>query len=182
MRLFIAIDLSDAVKNQLEALRADIPGANWGRRSAYHLTLRFLGDDIAEDRLPVIRKQLELVKADPFELSLRGVGCFPSGGRKPARVLWVGVKSPPALQVLYGQVERAVLAAGFEEEDRPFTPHITLARLRLPRVEREVSRFLQRYEQFQSEAFPVSEFVLYSSVLTPQGAEYTPLLKVPLRG
>lgn len=182
MRLFIAIELPDAVKDQIETLSADIPGATWVKRPAWHLTLRFLGDNIPDEQLPAIREQLERVRAEPFELSLRGVGCFPAGGRKPPRVLWVGVKSPPALQVLYAQVERAVCAAGFEAEERPFSPHITLARLRLPRVEREVSQFLSRYENFTSDTFPVSQFVLFSSALAPQGAEHTPLLTVPLQG
>lgn len=180
MRLFVAVDLPEPIKDQIEALRAVIPGATWVKRPAYHLTLRFLGDGIAEARLGEIKAALARVEAPPFELALRGVGRFPAPGRRPARVLWAGVQAPPALDALYRGVSATLNPIGFPSDGQPFNPHITLARLRQP-VEREVERFLTQHEGVVSAPFAVSEFILYASELTPQGPIYTIQASFPLR-
>ena len=181
MRLFVAVDLPEPIKDQIETLRAVIPGATWVKRQAYHLTLRFLGDDIAETHLDAIRAALAGVHAPPFEMALRGVGRFPAPGRRPARVLWVGVHAPDALQTLYRGVAAALNPIGFPADGQPFSAHITLARLRQPNVEREVERFLTQHAGLASLPFPISEFTLYSSQLTPQGSIYTVQAAFPLR-
>ncbi len=181
MRLFVAVDLPEPVKDHLETLRAAIPGATWVKRPAFHLTLRFLGDDIPAARLDDIRAALVRVEAPPFELALRGLGRFPAPGRRPARVLWVGVDAPPALQTLYRGVSAALNPVGFPADGQPFSAHITLARLRQPNVEREVERFQAQQAGIASPAFPVSEFILYSSELTQHGSLYTVQATFPLR-
>lgn len=174
LRLFIAIEMPDDVKNRLVRLRADIPGATWVKPHAYHLTLRFLGDGIAEDRVPPLKDALAAIKTAPFELTISGVGKFPPGS-KPARVLWVGMDAPPALNQLAKGVESAVRAVGFPPEDKPFSAHITLARLKFPKKSPEVDTFLTAHQAFQSSTIAVAEFHLISSVLTPQGPNYTHL-------
>ena len=99
---------------------------------------------------------------------MRGVGRFPPG-KRPARVLWAGIVEQPALLALQAAVETALGAVGFEPEDRPFSPHITLARLK---GDATVERFLQQHGAFRAEPFTVSEFYLVSSLLTPQGPLY----------
>jgi 2'-5' RNA ligase len=170
-RLFVAVELPDEVKNRLVRLRADIPGASWTKPNAMHLTLRFLGDGLSEDQLAAIRGALESIRAAPFELKMQGVGKFPQGAR-PARVLWSGVAPSKALMTLQSGVERAVESVGFAPE-RDFSAHITLARLKQPRPSAEVQRFLAAHADFACTPFPVDEFILFSSQLTPQGSIYT---------
>jgi 2'-5' RNA ligase len=169
MRLFIAIDLPNDVKDMLVRLRADIPGATWVRREGYHLTLKFLGDGIEPARVDGIAAALAAIDAAPFEFTLRGVGRFPPKGS--ARVLWVGVSAPPALPALQREVERAMASAGFLPEDRAFSAHITLARLKSD-ARREVEAFLERHRAFQIGAVAAVRFHLIESTLTPQGANY----------
>jgi 2'-5' RNA ligase len=171
-RLFVAIELPEAVKDQLVKLRADIPGASWVKPNGYHLTLRFLGDGIEAERLNSIRELLQDVQSPPFSMRLRGVGRFPPNARRAARVLWVGVTAPPPLKALYQQVEGAVVSAGFPPEERDFHPHITLARLKSFKPEQKVDRFLEQHQTFSTAEIAVTEFFLFSSVLTPQGSIY----------
>lgn len=172
-RLFVAIELPDTVRDQLTWLRADIPGATWTKPAAMHLTLRFLGDGLSGEQLSAIQQALEGIRGARFELQVRGVGRF------GMRVLWVGLKAPPALLTLQRQVESAVESVGFPLE-RDFSPHITLARLRQPKAAAEVQRFLAAHADFQTESFPADQFVLFSSQLTAQGPIYTPQDIYPL--
>jgi 2'-5' RNA ligase len=94
MRLFVAIDLPDTVKDQLDTLPTRIPTARWMKRQQMHLTLFFLGET---DRIPDIKDALASVKAPPFSLSLAGVGRFPQRQKQPPRVLWVGIDAESAL-------------------------------------------------------------------------------------
>lgn len=168
MRLFVAVEIPEAIREQLVTLETDVPGATWVKPQAIHLTLRFLGDGIDPIRLTPIKRALASVKAAPFALTLRGVGRFPPR-KNPARVLWVGLEEQPALLTLQAAVEKALGAVGFEPEERPFSPHITLARLK---GEASVERFLQSGSMFSAEPFPVSEYFLISSLLTPAGPKY----------
>jgi 2'-5' RNA ligase len=171
-RLFVAVELPEAVKDQLVKLRADIRGASWVKPTGYHLTLRFLGDGIEAEQLETIKDALADVRGQPHCKRLTGVGRFPPNAKCAARVLWVGV-SAPALNALYRQVESAITGAGFEPEDRDFHPHITLARLKSFKPEPKVDRFLEQHQRFSTPEIPVTEFILFSSQLTPQGSIYT---------
>lgn len=182
MRLFVAVELSEDVKQELVALKADIPGATWVKPAAMHLTLRFLGDDIDPVRLTPLITALAAVKAAPFTLALRGTGRFPPGSRRPARVLWVGIAEQPALAALHKAIEQAVAAVGFPPEDRDFSPHITLARLKSDGASPQVARFLEKHGAFRAAPFTAAEFHLFSSRLTPQGPHYRHEASFPLTG
>ncbi|MBL8132473.1 MAG: RNA 2',3'-cyclic phosphodiesterase [Anaerolineae bacterium] len=180
MRLFIAIELPEPLKDRLERLKTNLPGAIWTRRDTYHLTLRFLGDDIAAARLPDLRAALAAVQTPAFDVTLRGVGRFPPQPRRPARVLWVGVTPNPPLTRLYRAVESAVIGLGFPADDHDFSGHITLARLKSNQPEPSVEGFLKRHADFSADPFPAGAFHLFSSTLTPQGAHYAALAEFPL--
>ncbi len=169
MRLFIAIDLPDTVKDQLGTLQTRISTARWVSRQQMHVTLCFLGET---DRIDDIKAALAGVKAPPFALTLSGVGRFPTRRKQPPRVLWVGSDPSPALHELHQQVTDAMSRLGFAPEDRPFSPHITLARLKTREPLPEVDVFLSAHDTFQVTRFPVTEFVLFSSELSLQGARY----------
>jgi 2'-5' RNA ligase len=173
MRLFVAIELPDAVKAQLVALKTEIPGATWVKPPALHLTLRFLGDRIDPIRSTPIKTALASVKAAPFPILLKSVGRFPSG-RRPARVLWVGIADQQALMALQAAVETALAAVDFPPEERAYSPHITLARVKDAEEGQaaQVERFLAAHKNFRAETFTVDQFYLVSSVLTPQGPNY----------
>lgn len=170
MRLFVAIDFPDTVKDQLSALQSDIPTARWVSRDQMHLTLNFIGET---DRIDAVRDALAGVQASSFDLTLSGVGRFPKRRREPPRVLWVGIDTEPALQDLYQQVTDTLSGIGFAPESRPFSPHITLARLKTQNPLAEVDEFLDDHRGLRVPPVAVSEFILFSSVLSPQGARYT---------
>jgi len=135
-----------------------------------HVTLRFLGS------LPIslagtIAAALGQVAAPSFRVAAAGFGVFPSF-RAP-RVLWAGLAPPEALRDLARAVEDALARTGAaEREEKPFSPHVTLARLNGARGT-AVRAWMEGREDFSAGAWDVSEFSLYASRLTPSGAVHT---------
>src|SRR6185369_3311627 len=156
MRLFIAIELPDHYKKALGELRTAIPGARWVAAEQIHLTLAFLGG-VDEDTAGRLIAGLAGIQAAKFELSLTGTGCFPN--RQRPRVVWVGVKPEPGLTGLAAMVRETVLACGIPLEERPFSPHLTLARLKFP-APWELGVFLDQQQPMELKPFPVNEFTL----------------------
>ena len=166
MRLFVAIDLPDNVKEQVAGLCCGLPGARWVNPEQLHLTLRFIGE-VDGGMFRDIRETLDEVQSDPFTLQLDGVGFFPPRG-KP-RVVWVGLRQSVDLSQLRNRIESRLVALGLEPETRKFSPHITLARLKnTPAF--KVGRFLETHNLFLSTPFAIDEFFLYSSRLGRNGA------------
>lgn len=172
-RLFVAIDIP--FKDQLQDLKTDIPTARWVQPQQMHLTLRFIGADVPDKQVEPIKSALMSVTFAPFELTVAGVGRFPAGQKKPPRVLWVGTQPQPALLELHKIVETALAGVGFPPEDNPFKAHITLARLKAPSS--EFDQFLVDHADFHAGTFTVHQFILFSSLLTPQGSRYSHLLE-----
>jgi 2'-5' RNA ligase len=168
-RLFVAVDVPDAIKDQLVALCSGVPGAKWVQRAQLHLTLRFIGE-VDSTKFQQTKTALGDVRSESFWMALRGVGQFPP--KRAARVLWVGVDAPPTLHQLQAQVEATLNRLDFAPEERPFSAHLTLARLKTVPPPSAVESFLSRHTTFQSESFPITAFILYSSILSPQGPTY----------
>lgn len=168
MRLFIAIDLPDTILDQLQPLWQSRPTGRPGVLEQIHLTLSFLGE-VPPRGEAGITEALSGIRSRHFPLKVEGVGCFPSAHR--ARILWAGISASPGLQSLKKQIDEALRPLGFIPDKKPFHPHLTLARIRNPRI-RGIAEFLQRYREFSSEEFVVEDFHLYSSQLTPKGALY----------
>jgi len=177
-RLFTAVDLPDEVKQAIGRICTGIPGVRWLDPAQLHLTLRFIGDADAQ-LFAEIRDELGRIETKAFELSLRGVGRFPP--KRDPRVLWVGVEASDPLMRLQGLVEQALNRCGIEPEERGFSPHITLARLR-DAAWSPVAAFLERNHLFSTPAFEVTGFYLYSSTLTPGGATHRREAAYPLNG
>ena len=93
------------------------------------------------------------------------MGQFPAKG-KP-RVLWVGLKAPAALFTLQQSIMESLTTLGFRRPDHPFSPHITLARFRNPPPSENVRPYFDQHTAFKTEAFPITDFILFSSTLTP---------------
>jgi 2'-5' RNA ligase len=178
MRLFIAIELPDDLKKTLSRLRADVPGARWVPPEQLHLTLAFLGE-VEEKTAGELGERLALIQTPPFQLRFSGTGCFPN--RHRPRVLWAGLEPNPRLTHLAARVHEAVLACGIPQEERPFSPHITLARLKFPAV-REIDVFLTMPQKLKIPPFTVREITLFQSRLTSLGAVHIPVGTFPMTG
>ena len=176
IRLFVAIELPEDVRERLAALCSGVLGARWVARENMHISLRFIGE-VDEARSEDIALALSAVSAPAFDLSLGGVGRFGNGSA--ARVLWAEVEKNPALFHLQGKVESALVRAGLDPEGRKFAPHVTLARLKgAPRS--RVEAFIADNGLFRARTFAVERFVLFSSFLSRSGAIYTPEAVYPL--
>jgi RNA 2',3'-cyclic 3'-phosphodiesterase len=172
MRLFVAVDIPESAKERLQALRrgSGLDDLKWVGHHQMHLTLRFIGE-VDEAQVAVVKAALDKVAFEPFALRVSGLGQFPP--KRPLRVLWAGIEPSPALTSLAADVERQLVASGLPPEDKPFSAHITLARAKSAPSHAAVETFFQRNARFSLEAFTVDRFVLYSSLLSPQGPTYT---------
>jgi RNA 2',3'-cyclic 3'-phosphodiesterase len=184
LRLFVAVDVPDAVKAKLAAAvapyRDRIPGARWTRSDGWHVTLKFLGATWPR-LVDSVHEAVRLAAADstPFETRLTEMGVFPSPGR--ARVVWVGLEDSEArFDPMVKRLDE-LLEENFVPEMRAFTPHLTLARLNPPR---RIMEFVPELvgKDVRSEPFAIDRLVLYRSHLSPRGATYEPLLEAPLSG
>jgi RNA 2',3'-cyclic 3'-phosphodiesterase len=167
IRLFVAIELPEAVRDRLVSLQGGVPGARWVNDDQLHLTLRFIGE-VDENVAHDVDDALSQIRAPAFELELSGVGEF--GGKNP-RALWAGVRASGALTHLQKKVETALQRIGLEPEPRKFSAHVTLARLRSAPREK-VAAFLAHHGLFASAPFKIQRFVLFSSHQGSGGSVY----------
>lgn len=181
LRLFIAVEIPSEIQKALYQLKEKISfkKAKWPSPENLHITLKFLGscpEDKKEEIKEYLTKALSNLGSSSFKLGK--LGCFPS--EKKARVFWVGVEEKePYLENLYKRIEAALEPLGFVKEKRPFHPHITLARLKTP--ENIGLKLLNlNEEKLPQKKIEVQNITLFKSQLTPQGAIYTPLAKIPL--
>jgi 2'-5' RNA ligase len=180
LRLFVAVDVPGAIKTAIERdvvepLRPLLSGARWSRPEGRHLTLKFLGE-VAEERVGVVGEAVSEAASEHvgFHAAFDVLGGFPTL-RRP-RVLWIGIgPGSDELTALAASVERTLGPLGFPTEDRPFHPHVTLARFPKPGVVGALPEPV-----VPRETFVVAELVLFRSQLHPKGARYTALERDPL--
>ena len=189
MRLFVAIELPDAwreearrIRERLAAALGDDPGLRFTATERLHLTLRFLGD-VDEAVLPDLRDQLaQGVASVEVPLELAGVGQF--GSRSRPTVLWLGLTGDlDRLASLHAAVERAVVAAGLEGDERPLRPHVTFARVARQATSpqrRAISDAVAAAEAPASVPFVAREVALVRSHLG-RNARYEVLARYPRR-
>ena len=175
-RLFVGIDLPHEIRARLHALQGGIQGARWVAPENLHLTLRFIGE-VDNAQAYEIYHALDRVEATPFELRLGDAGAFGSASR--ARTLWAGVASSPSLAVLKSRVDSALAGIGLGPDERRFSPHITLARLRSGGG-RALGRRIAEIAPDICGTIPVDEFVLFESHLGGKGARYARAAVYPL--
>jgi 2'-5' RNA ligase len=183
MRLFVALDIDQAIQQRLDdyirTLQPRLPGVRFVRSSNYHVTLKFLGELPTAD---AVRERLRTIHASGFEINVGGVGFFPNA-RAP-RVFWAGINAP-ALPGLAHSVDEALETLGFPLE-REFHPHLTLARNgsgrpRPLRGERPAEAFAQLSAFVAAAPAPefgtmaARQFFLYESKLSPSGPSYSKL-------
>jgi 2'-5' RNA ligase len=129
MRVFVALDIDDAIRERLEqfldGVRGFAPEARWVRPESMHVTLKFIGEKSSE-AVDEIKQALGGVRAGGFEISFRGHGFFPTA--KAPRVFWIGIAASPQLAALAKSVDEAAAGLGVPREEHAFSPHLTLAR------------------------------------------------------
>lgn len=182
VRAFLALEIPETIKTQLasaqQGLKAELPPARWTRPVGWHLTLKFLGEveqpvltDLVSDLGPSLRG------AGAVRVQFGKTGFFPSSMRP--RVAWVGGTAEGAEQVA-AKVEKAAATVGFPRERRPWSLHLTLARLKSQWPKAAVDRFFAWGEGLDLEVFTCREVVLFKSDLQPGGAVYTALERFSL--
>jgi 2'-5' RNA ligase len=176
MRLFVAIDLPEAVRGALEQVQAAVPLGRVMEPETLHLTLAFLGERDRHEA-EAAHEALERVRGTAFDLRLAGLGTFRASG-----ALWAGVARTAPVKVLQGKVAAALAGAGIVLERRRFRPHVTLARLGEMRRDEEerLARFLSVWSGFPAPEFRVTQFALYRSTLLKSGPVYEVLAEYPL--
>ncbi len=183
-RSFVCIELPEEIKKKLAELQSRLRplargAVSWPKPEGLHLTLKFLGD-VDPGRLDAAADALlaGCAESHGFQVSLRGTGGFPD--LRAPRVLWAGLSEPSGeLEKLQLRMEQAFRANGFAPEERPFSPHLTIARVKAPR---EVAALARQWQATVVEnlCFSVQEVVLMRSDLRPEGAVYTPLRRARL--
>lgn len=180
MRVFVALDLPEALLRPLTRLQAGLEVGRAVPEENLHLTLAFLGD-VPEGTARAVAEGLDGLRLAPVALALRGLEIF--GGRRPA-VLAVGANGA-GLDVLHAKVMRVAREAGVGLPRERFRPHVTIARFPRElgaREEKRLGEFLALNGAFAQAAEPVLAVTLYRSHLTHDGAHYEPLASFPLSG
>ena len=184
IRSFIAIEIPPPLKSRMEeiqrVLRRTDADVKWVRPAAIHLTLKFLGS-IRQEDVERISQALTPIVADgeSFEVRVQGMGCFPNP-RNP-RVVWLGVdQGREALASLQGAIEKGMAELSFPPEDRPFSPHLTMGRVRSPRGRVGLAQAIEKHQGVPIGSFQAQEVILFRSELRPSGAVYTKLKEFPM--
>jgi RNA 2',3'-cyclic 3'-phosphodiesterase len=179
VRLFVALEIPSTVRENLSALMAELKAISreprWVRPENLHVTLKFLGE-VADARVDAIRAALGGVRSkQPVALDFRGMGFFPN--EKHPRVFWAGMEASPNLKQLAGDIEAAMEKSGIAREQRPFSPHLTLARIESRAMPEKLRSAIAQNAQREFGALRTNEFHLIQSKLKPSGAEYTTLAR-----
>ncbi len=185
MRLFIAIEIPEDVKRGIaaiqERLRKSGADAAWTRPEGIHLTLKFLGE-VAEAKIPDIKAAMSgaVQGTANFRLEVEGAGAFPNS--KSPRVLWLGIRGGvERVAALHAAMEEAMVKLEFAPEDRAFSPHLTLARIKYLRPRFSWQQAIEGIRDVKLGGIEVAAVSLMKSELKPSGAVYTEVGRVELK-
>jgi 2'-5' RNA ligase len=189
LRTFIAVEIpreiQSAIYQSTVNLRQTINRSyiRWVPPQNIHITLKFLGD-VSPANLELLKQMLkaETAQVDHFSIQVGTLGVFP--GLRYPRVIWIGIDAPPALESLQRGIETATTRLGYEAENRPFSPHLTIARfnLRISTAELpQVRAILEKTSVGILGKVDVDAVHLFKSDLKPSGVIYSRLYTAPLR-
>ena len=174
MRLFVALPVPDAVREELLDPMEGVAGVRWQDADNLHITLRFIGD-VSRHQADDLACALADVASRDFAVALQGVGHFETKGRPTA--IFARVAPSPALADLQQRVENACNRAGFAGETRKFIPHVTLGRLN--RSSADIREWLVRHTALALGPWQAEGFALYESLLVPGGSIYSKIEQFP---
>lgn len=184
MRTFLAVELSEEVRETITDLQGELmtvgTEVKWTEPENLHVTLLFLGEVEDREVHRVCRITEETVRGHaPFRMAVEQIGCFPHV-RRP-RVLWVGIGAgTQELVAIHDALEEPLMDLGYRREERRYTPHITLGRVKSDRPLEGLQRALARHAGWQGGEMTVREVAVLSSELTPEGPLYTVLSRARL--
>ena len=186
IRSFLAIELPKPILRKIEEVQGDLKSTHadvrWVNPEKIHLTLKFFGN-IEELRIDPIFKSIEEPARNtlPFSIKVSGVGAFPH--LKNPRVIWMGLVDGREVLILFQkQIETQLEKIGFQPEDRPFQPHLTLGRMKSSRGKEELAVRMEKHKEEEFGDFQVERLILFKSDLRPTGPIYTPLREIKLGG
>ncbi|MBS3816198.1 MAG: RNA 2',3'-cyclic phosphodiesterase [Candidatus Thermoplasmatota archaeon] len=193
-RGFISIDVeaNDKVHEFIDELERTRAPLNMVDPSQLHMTVKFLGDEIEEDKIDEIveKTQFALKGFEPFELDMRGTGAFPHLGFM--KVVWIDSMVSPddpqavddedisLLENIAHRVEEELVPLGFERDDREFSPHITVARVKGGKNKEKLRDVIEKYDDEYFTTCKIDELKLKKSVLKKSGPEYNSLETISL--
>lgn len=189
LRAFLASELpaslQDAISSATSELRRHLSDGlvRWVPSHNVHLTLKFLGD-VSPASLELIKQMMraEAAQFSAFDVQVEGLGCYPSA-RHP-RVLWVGLQAPAELVSLQRAIEAAAARLGYESEERGFSPHLTIGRVRQNASSSDLHKIRTSLDGTRIGLLGsarVDAIHLFKSELRPEGSIYTRLFSAPLR-
>jgi len=188
LRAFIAVEIPpgihQAIENQTALIRAALDASlvRWVPSENIHLTLKFLGD-VSPANVELLEQMLsvEVSHHRTFEMKFGGLGAFPNPKRP--RVIWIGIQAPAGLEALQHGIEAATATLGYPDEQRPFSPHLTIGRVKQninTAGMQQIRTVLEKAEVGSLGISRVSAVHLFKSDLKPTGAVYTRLFSAPL--
>ena len=189
IRTFIALDfplsILDSIEQQTHRLRQTLGEevVRWVPTHNLHLTLKFLGN-VPVSHLEFIKQMLaQVAESTPqFDMQIGGIGSFPNSNRP--RVLWVGIHAPATLATLQKAIEDGTSRLGYEKDERSFSPHLTLGRVRQgidAKEPQKISNAISSIQLGKIGTARVDSVHLYQSDLNSAGSVYTKLFSTPLR-
>ena len=177
MRCFIAVDLSEEARKELEKAQKEIPEGkfNFVNPKQIHLTVKFLGD-IDEKKVDEIKGVMSSIKFSKFKAKIGSIGFF---SRDFIRVIWASVEPKDKLVEIHDVIDKELEKIGIEKDLRPFESHATLARVK--RIENK-SEFIEKLGNIKIKPleFIVDKILLKKSTLTKQGPIYENLFELNL--
>ncbi len=189
LRVFIAIELPVSIQNAIQQQTASLQHAldsslvRWVPSHNIHLTLKFLGD-VSPTNIELLTQMLqyEADQQTAFDLKVSGIGSFPTS-RRP-RIIWIGLHAPAVLDSLQRSIDSAVARLGYATEERPFSPHLTIGRVRQNLSSaglQKIRNTLDATKIGDLGSAKVDSVHLFKSDLQPGGSVYTRLFSAPLR-
>jgi len=179
IRAFLALRLNHEIQNTIQAIQntfKQLPvDVKWVRPENTHLTLKFLGD-ISSEQIDLLTPALHALAGSTksFSLETTGIGAFPS--RERPRIIWLGCRSEAdAAALLTRRVENQLVSFGFERDQNPFTPHITIGRVRSSKNLVLLSTAIEKAGRSTGLRQDISQIILFQSTLSSCGPSYTPI-------
>ena len=185
IRCFIAVELPEPLRQEIALFQSELRSSGgdvkWVEAGNLHLTLKFLGN-IEEPQVPSLKEALAAAvkNLSPFTIHLEGIGAFPR--TTDPRVVWIGAgEGKETLITLAQTVGRACSELGFAPEDRPFSAHLTIGRVRSRDRLASLIQRLQVAEFRGNTPASIDRLILFQSALSPKGPTYTPLAEISLK-
>lgn len=188
MRTFVALEIPEDSLQKIGIIQKSIQNrihshVSWVKPESMHITLKFIGE-IDNKRIEDLKMHINDLceKINPFQIDMKGFGCFPSI-RNP-KILWLGFVENQAMKTLAEEIEIACLNTGIPVEDRSFSPHLTLGRVKSSLSSAEIEFIRSMIDSQKKELYTQwigSQVVLFQSKLEQSGPVYTPLERFVLQ-